>query len=146
MEKYIYKSTTFDHMEKSLKSQLKAMDIVKLENGLIGFISYNECNESGLAIYSPRYQGCLVYLNKYNDDLSSKIKDEHNIIAIYRGPKSYCVLEDLFSDVDFEEIEQYTLNKEWDIKINHFKEITKSEIEEILGYKIKIVDEVEDKI
>ena len=146
MEKYTYKSTTFDHMEKSLKSQLKAMDIVKLQNGLIGFISYNEIDENGLAIYSPRYQGCLVFLNKYNDDLSSKIKDEHNIIAIYRGPKSYCVLEDLFSDVAFEEIERYTLNKEWDIKINHFREITKSEIEEILGCKIKIVDEGADKI
>lgn len=140
MKKYRYRSTIFDgNSEKSLKSQLKVMDIVKLQNGLIGFISYNEFDENGLAIYSPRYQGCLAYLNKYHDDLSSKIKDEHNIIAIYRGPKSYCVLKDLFSDVAFEEIEQYTLNKEWDIEINHVRQMTLEDIEKELGYQIELI-------
>lgn len=45
----------------------------------------------------------------------------------------------LFSDVAFEEIEQYTLNKEWDIEINHVRQMTLEDIEKELGYEIELI-------
>ena len=140
MEKFRYRSTIFDgNSENSLKSQLKAMDIVKLQNGLIGFISYNELNEDGLAIYNPDHSGCLYFLNEYKDDLSNKIDIKRNIVAIYRGPQAYSVLEDLFSSETSDDIENYYLKHNWDIEISHVRQMTMEDIEKELGYKFELI-------
>lgn len=140
MEKFRYRSTIFDgNSENSLKSQLKPLDIVKLKNGTIGFISYNELNEDGLAIYNPDHYGCLYFLNEYKDDLSNKIDIKRNIVAIYRGPQAYSVLEDLFSSETSDDIERSYLKNNWDIEISHVIQMTMEDIEKELGYKFELI-------
>lgn len=123
----------------SLKSQLQPMDIVKLRNGYIAFIAYNKFSSDGLAIYSPQHEGCLFYLDDYNENLENIEERNKDIVNIYRGTSQYSIVDDLFHGNDYEYIE-HSLPFSWSVALS-FKKMTINEIEKELGYKIEIIQE-----
>lgn len=138
MKNFIYNDNKFKK-DISLKSQLQPMDIVKLRNGYIAFIAYNQYSSDELAIYSPQHEGCLFYLDDYNENLENTEESNKDIINIYRGTSQYSIVDDLFNGKDYEDIE-HSLPFSWSVVLS-LKKMTVSEIEKELGYKIEIVEE-----
>ena len=137
MNNFIYNDNRFKK-DISLKKQLQPMDIVKLRNGEICFIAYNQYSSDELAIYSPKHDGCLFYLDDYTGDLKHKIYKNVDIINLYRGTAQYSIIDDLFHGNDYEYIETY-VPFSWSIEINLTKKMTIEEIEKELGYSIEII-------
>jgi len=138
MKNFIYNDNKFKQ-DTSLKSQLQPMDIVKLRNGYIAFVAYNEYSSDGLAIYSPKHEGCLFYLDDYNENLENTEESDKDIINIYGGTSQYSIVDDLFNGTDYADIE-HSLPFFWSVVLS-FKKMTISEIEKELGYKIEIIQE-----
>ena len=107
----------------SLKTQLQPMDIVKLRNGYIAFIAYDQYSSDGLGIYSPEHDGCLFYLDDYTEDLKNTTNRNVDIINIYRGTAQYSIIDDLFHGNDYEYIETY-VPFSWSVEINSIKKMT----------------------
>jgi hypothetical protein len=139
MNNIIYNDNRFKK-DISLKTQLQPMDIVKLRNGEICFIAYNTYSSDGLAIYSPKHDGCLFYLDDYTGDLKNTTNRDVDIINLYRGTAQYSIIDDLFHDTDYEYIESY-VPFSWSVEINSIKKMTIEEIEKELGYSIEIIQE-----
>lgn len=139
MNNFIYNDNRFKK-DISLKSQLQPMDIVKLRNGYIAFIAYNQYSSDGLAIYSPKHEGCLFYLDSYNGNLKNTTNRDADIIKLYRGTDQYSIIDNLFHGKDYEYIKS-DVPFSWSIEINSTKKMTIEEIEKELGYSIEIIQE-----
>lgn len=137
MNNIIYNDNRFKK-DISLKTQLQPMDIVKLRNGYIAFIAYHQYSSDELAIYSPKHDGCLFYLDDYTGDLKNTKNKNVDIINLYRGTDQYNIIVDLFQGHDYEYVESHTPFS-WSVKINSTKKMTIEEIEKELGYSIEII-------
>lgn len=123
------------------KSDLRANDIVRTVNG-----RYYMCMTGG--IYSETSHGGMAFVrlfnhvngwldsSEYNDDLTSNYDSEWDIQTVYRPDRvvAFPTSEKLF------ETDLY-YKKVFNRKDETVKEMTVSEISELLGYEVKIVKE-----
>ena len=127
------------------KSTLKSMDIVKLKSGKICMVAPNEnAEETGLSLYhlgSCGNKGCVIHLDKYDEDLTSLSHTDYDIVAVYqpRDSERFMCANNYLKNCP-------PTDKEWTWRKNTIVEITIEEaakfVVEHFKAKGKDVDEV----
>lgn len=127
------------------KSDLRVGDVVKTREGCHLVILPNENSKDGLATFRKSIFGCQCYLSAYDEDLTHRDISEYDIVAVYKASepykdKAYLIIKSIMSDNEIDEFLFDRFNWDW-VRPEPVKEMTMAELEEVLGYKVKIVKE-----
>ena len=111
-------------------NDLKPGMYVKLKNGREGILLYydNRLTVYSISNYSSATKRVTSELRSYNDSIMDKIDKDFSIVEVYS--ENMTNGHEIFSIVGRELLWSYA---------EHVEELTVAEIEERLGYKIKIV-------
>lgn len=125
-------------------SDLKIGDICKQRDGTLCIVLSNNLSLNGLGLCSRGV--CEGYLSAYNDDLTYSNRDmsRRDIIAIYQASEpnmgsAYALTQASFEEGDCSSYRY--IEWTWQGNKDIVKEMTVSEIEELVGSKVKIVKE-----
>ncbi len=142
--KALFEASIKKYTKQEMKlSDLQPLDIVRIRSGNMYFVNIvfpNPCSKNGLAFFG--HTGGKYHASDFNDNLKFHVGTNTEIVAVYKNsnPK-------LFRYTLVQKILNYhceNLDIEWTWERNDTKALTVKEIEKLLGYKIKIVNQHDD--